>query len=125
MYKIFILIFVMHVVAGFFLQSKKISKLKREKKRYLFLHVGIYTLFFVVFSPILLELTILQGLVYSLINGVLHLGVDYVTGKFKTKYVDKTNLKYKLTTAIDYAVHVSILIITYMLLFKDSLIQWN
>lgn len=125
MYKIFILIFVMHVVAGFFLQSKKISKLKREKKRYLFLHVGIYTLFFVVFSPILLELTILQGLVYSLINGVLHLAVDYVTGKFKTKYVDKTNLKYKITVAIDYTLHVSILIITYLLLFKDSLIQWN
>ncbi len=125
MYKIFILIFVMHVVAGFFLQSKKISKLKREKKRYLFLHVGIYTLFFIVFSPILLELTMLQGLVYSLVNGVLHLVVDYVTGKFKTMYIDKTNLKYKITTVIDYTLHVSILIITYLLLFKDSLIQWN
>ena len=122
MNKIFILIFVMHVVAGFFLQSKKISKLKREKSQYLFLHVGIYTLFFIVFSPILLDLTILQGLAYSLLNGVLHLVVDYITGKFKTKYFEKNNLNFKLTVGIDYLLHVSILIITYLLMFKQSMI---
>ena len=52
-----VIIFVMHFVAGYFLQTKKISTLKREKKRYLFLHVGYYTSFFIVFSPFLLDLT--------------------------------------------------------------------
>jgi hypothetical protein len=121
MYKIFVLLFVMHVVAGFFLQTKKVSKLKREKTSYLFIHVGLYTLFFIVFCPILLGLTILEGLTYSLINGVLHLVVDYTTGKFKNKYFGKNNLGYKLTVGIDYALHVSILIITYILMFKPSI----
>lgn len=122
MIKTFVLIFVMHVVAGFFLQSKKISKLKREQKRYLFLHVGIYTLFFIVFSPILLGLTIVQGLVYSLMNGILHLIVDYITGKFKVKYFEKYNFKYKLTIIVDYALHLSMLIITYLCLYHNSII---
>ena len=121
MYKIFVLLFVMHVVAGFFLQTKKISKLKREKTRYLFIHVGLYTLFFIVVSPILLGLTILNGLIYSLINGVLHLIVDYITGKFKNKYFEKNNLGYNLTVGIDYAIHVSLLIITFILMFKPSI----
>lgn len=122
MIKTFVLIFVMHVVAGFFLQSKKISKLKREQKRYLFLHVGIYTLFFIIFSPILLGLTIVQGLVYSLMNGVLHLIVDYITGRFKVKYFEKYNFKYKLTVVVDYALHLSILIITYLCFYHNSII---
>ena len=88
MLKIFVLIFVMHIVAGFFLQTKKISKLKREKKRYLFMHVGIYTLFFAVFSPILFEISVVQGIAFSLLNGILHLAVDYVTGKYKVKFSD-------------------------------------
>lgn len=120
MYKTLVLIFVMHIVAGFFLQSKKISKLKRENKLYLFQHVGIYTLFFVIFSPVLLGLTLLQGLVYSLINGVLHLIVDFTTGKFKVKYSEKTNFKYKLIVYIDYTLHLSMLMLTYIYMFHKS-----
>jgi len=117
MYKTLVLIFVMHIVAGFFLQSKKISKMKRENKLYLFQHVGIYTLFFVIFSPVLLNLTLLNGLEYSLINGVLHLIVDFTTGKFKVKYSEKTNFKYKLIVFIDYTLHLSMLMSTYIFLF--------
>lgn len=120
MFKALVLIFVMHIVAGFFLQSKKISKLKRENKLYLFQHVGIYTLFFVIFSPVLLGLTLLQGLVYSLINGVLHLIVDFTTGKFKVKYSEKTNFKYKLIVYIDYTLHLSMLMLTYIYMFHKS-----
>jgi len=125
MYKTFVLIFVMHIVAGFFLQSKKISKLKREKTRYLFLHVSIYTAFFIIFSPILLGLTFLQGLIYSLINGVLHLAVDYVTGKFKVKYFEVDNFKYKLTEGIDYTLHLAMLISTYVCLHQNLLFNFN
>ena len=73
MLKNLVIIFIMHFVAGYFLQSKRISKLKREKKRYLFQHVGIYTLFFIVLTPLLLNLTFVQGLIYSLLNGLGHL----------------------------------------------------
>jgi len=122
MIKSLVIIFVMHFVAGYFLQSKKISKLKRDKKRYLFLHVGLYTLFFVVFSPLLLGLTFLEGLVFSLFNGVLHLVVDYYTGRFKNLYFGKENFKYELTVGTDYAVHLLILMTSYIFLIDKFIV---
>ena len=122
MIKNLVIIFVMHFVAGYFLQSKRISKLKRQKKRYLFQHVGLYTLFFIVLSPLLLNLTILQGLIYSLINGVLHLIVDYITGKFKNRYFEKDSFNYKLTVGLDYTLHLSILMLTYVYISQNPII---
>ena len=124
MLKIFVLIFVMHIVAGFFLQTKKISKLKREKKRYLFMHVGIYTLFFAVFSPILFEISVVQGIAFSLLNGILHLAVDYVTGKYKVKFSDEHGTNYKLIVVTDYSLHLSMLFGSYWLLFHTTLVNW-
>jgi len=109
-----VIIFVMHFVAGYFLQTKKISTLKREKKRYLFLHVGYYTSFFIVFSPFLLDLTFSEGLVFSLFNGVMHLIIDYFTGQLKKKYHRNDDLKYKFTVGIDYTLHLSILMVSYV-----------
>lgn len=122
MFKNLVIIFIMHVVAGYFLQSKKISKLKREKKRYLFLHVGLYTLFFIVFSPLLLGLTLLQGFVFSLFNGALHLIIDYYTGQFKNRYFEKDDFKFKSVVGIDYSLHLSILIISYMCLVNNLIV---
>jgi hypothetical protein len=113
-----VIIFVMHFVAGYFLQSKKISTLKREKTRYLFIHVGLYTLFFIVFSPLLLQLTFLQGLVFSLFNGVLHLFIDYYTGRYKNRYFEKDKFNFNLTVVVDYALHLSILMISYICLTR-------
>jgi len=122
MLKDFILIFVMHFVAGYFMQSKELSKLKREKKRYLFYHVSLYTLFFIVFSPLVLHLTFLQGLAFSLFNGVLHFFIDYSTGQFKNKYFEKDKLKFNLTVGIDYTLHLTILMISYFFLIKYIII---
>src|ERR1035437_5961500 len=114
----FVIIFVMHLVAGYFMQTKKVSKLKREKKRYLFFHVALYTLFFIIFSPLVLHLTFLQGLAFSLFNGVLHFFIDYGTGQFKNKYLEKDKLKFNFTVGIDYILHLSILAISYFCLIK-------
>src|SRR5665647_2428739 len=120
MIKTLVVIFILHVFAGFFLQSNRISKLKREKNRYLLEHVGLYTLVFIILSPVLLGLTILQGLVYSLINGVLHLIVDYFTGKLKVKLIDKNEVKYNLTIVMDYTIHMVILVSTYFYMYPDA-----
>lgn len=120
MYKTLVIIFLMHIFGGFFLQSNRISKLKREKKRYLFEHVGMYTLIFIILSPILLGLTIWQGLIYSLINGVLHFVVDYFTGKLKVRLIDKDEVKYNLTVVMDYTIHLVILISTYFYLYPNA-----
>jgi hypothetical protein len=116
MIKNLVIIFVMHFVAGYFLQSRKISTLKREKTRYLFIHVGLYTLFFIVFSPLILPLTFLQGLVFSLFNGILHLVIDYYTGRYKNLYFEKDKFNFNLTVGVDYALHLSILMISYICL---------
>jgi hypothetical protein len=59
-------------------QGVKLNRLKSLKIPYLFEHVGIYTLFLIIVSPLALGLTFLQGLAFSLINGTLHLGTDYI-----------------------------------------------
>jgi hypothetical protein len=120
MFKTFIIILLLHIFAGYFLQSKRISKLKRVKKRYLFQHVGLYTLIFIVFSPLLLSITFLEGLAFSLINGCLHLAVDYFTGKIKLKY-HKDDIKYGVIVGIDYTLHVSMLLITYIMLYPNAM----
>lgn len=120
MVKTLVIIFIMHIFAGFFLQSNRISKLKREKKRYLTQHVAIYTLLFIILSPILLGLTFLQGLVYSLINGVLHYIVDYFTGKVKVQVIDKREVLYNFIVVLDYTIHLTILMASYYYLYPDA-----
>ena len=120
MYKIFLTIFLIHMFAGFSLQSKKLSKLKAEKIIYLFGHVGLYTLVFIVLSPILLGLTYEEGLVYSLINGVLHFIVDFITGKIKKK-VSNLEAKHTLVVLFDYTLHLLILTITYFSIYPTAM----
>lgn len=120
MYKIFLTIFLLHMFAGFFLQSKRISKLKAEKIIYLFGHVGLYTLVFIVLSPILLGLSYEEGLVYSLINGVLHFIVDFITGKVKKKLSD-FDTKRTLVVLLDYTLHLIILTTTYLFIYPNAM----
>lgn len=91
----------MHAVGDFILQGSKLSKLKSLKLPCLLEHVGMYTLLFIALSPLLLGLTIIQGLIFSVANGVLHLIIDYFTGKFKTKYYEVDESKYITTIGID------------------------
>jgi hypothetical protein len=111
----------MHAIGDFFLQGSKLSSLKALKMNALFEHVGIYTLMFIVLSPLALGLTFLQGVEFSLLNGVLHLGIDYFTGKFKQKYLNTNESKYIAVVGIDNTLHILILVSTYIYLFPDSL----
>lgn len=111
----------MHSLGDFFLQGSKLSKLKALKKVQLFEHVGIYTSVFIVLSPLLLGLTFIDGLIYSLINGVLHVGIDYFTGVFKVKYIEIDDSKYLSTIGIDQTLHIIILLATYMYIFPYAI----
>ena len=111
----------MHTVGDFFLQGSKLSRLKAIKLPYLFEHVGIYTALFLVLSPVLLGLTILQGIAFSLLNGFLHLIIDYFTGKFKTKYHDTDESRYIAAVGIDHTLHLIILILSYVYLFPAAI----
>jgi len=116
-----IILILMHAVGDFFLQGSKLSKLKALKFPYLFKHVGIYTGLFIILSPIILGLTFLQGLVFSLLNGSLHLIIDYFTGKYKLKYYETNESKYLTVVGIDHTLHLIILIGSYMLFYPAAI----
>jgi len=115
-----IILILMHVFGDFFLQGNKLSKLKALNMPYLLEHVGIYTGVFLILSPLILGLTILQGIAFSLLNGITHLLIDSITGKYKLKYIETDESKYITTVVIDHTLHVSILIASYMLLFPKA-----
>ena len=88
-----IILILIHLVGDFFFQGSKLSKLKSFKMPYLLEHVGIYTAIFIILSPLILGLTFLQGLAFSLLNGSLHFVIDYFTGKYKQKFIiNKLNI---------------------------------
>jgi len=118
MVRILILV-ILHLFGDFFLQSLKLNKLKASKLPYLVKHVGIYTLVFIVLSPLLIGFTFLQGLVYSLINGVVHLFVDFFTIKLKNEYREKSEIIYIAVIAFDAVLHILILVTTLILLYPD------
>ena len=116
-----IILILMHAVGDFFLQGSKLSRRKALKLPFLLEHVGIYTGLFIVLSPVILGLTILQGIAFSLLNGGLHFVIDYYTGKFKLKYIDTDESKYIVTVVIDHTLHIIILITSYAILFPTAL----
>jgi hypothetical protein len=116
-----IILILMHAFGDFFLQGSNLSRLKALKTNYLLKHVGIYTALFIVLSPLILGLTFLEGLAFSLLNGSIHFVIDYFTGKYKLKYFDTDESKYITTIGIDHTLHIVILIASYIYLFPNSL----
>jgi len=121
MSKLIVLIFI-HVLGDSLLLSQKLRKLKIEKISYLFKHVGIYTAVILVLSPLLLGITIVQGLIFSLLNGVLHIIVDYVFTIIKKKYWASKEYKYIIiTSGLEHLIHVTLLIVTFLYLFPYAI----
>jgi hypothetical protein len=110
----------MHAAGDFLLQGSTLSKLKATKFYYLLAHVGIYTVFFIAVSPMLLGLTFMQGLIFSLVNGVLHLVVDFVTSRLKKKYWDLNETKYLAVVSFDHIIHIIILISSYLIMYPEA-----
>lgn len=112
-----ILIILIHLLGDFFLQGNKLNKNKATKPMALIRHVSVYTLSFVVLSPLLLDLTIQQGLIYSLLNGGLHLLVDWGTSKKRLEFWKVNENKYLKYVSFEQITHIAVLIVTYMILF--------
>ncbi|HNW69306.1 MAG TPA: DUF3307 domain-containing protein [Bacteroidales bacterium] len=120
MYRILILV-IMHIAGDFLLQGKTLSRLKASKVTALLAHVGIYTLFFIAISPLLLGLTFIQGLIFSSINAATHLVIDFFTAKFKKIYWQQSEGKYLAVISIDHILHILILITTYIYMYPEAL----
>lgn len=114
-----IFLILMHAAGDFLLQGSGLSKLKASKTAYLFVHVGIYTAFFIVLCPVLLGLTFMQGLIFSLVNGFAHLIIDFITIKLKNKFWSKNEAAYIAAISFDHILHIGILIASFIYLYPE------
>ncbi len=116
-----IVLILLHVLGDSLLLGKNLRKLKIEKISYLFKHVGIYTAIFLVLTPLLLSLTILQSLTFSLIIGFFHLVVDYSFIQLKKIFWKSGKYQYvALFSAIEHLIHISILIAIFLYMFPNA-----
>lgn len=119
MYTIILLI-MLHIIGDSALLGQKLRKQKINSFWYLLKHVAIYTAVFLVLSPLILHLTIYQGIVFSLINAVLHIIVDYVFTKIKLVYWIKDIYSgVAVTSIVEHLLHVGMLIGTFYLLYPE------
>ncbi len=121
MSKIIMIIF-LHILGDSVLLGQKLRKQKIDNIFYLFKHIGIYSLVFIIFTPVLLNISIITALYYCLINAVLHFIVDFYFTKIKKIFWDKGDYKYVASFSIaEHVLHISILLTTYFIMFPGSI----
>jgi len=112
----------LHLIGDSVLQSQKLRQQKIDSIKYLFKHIGIYSLVFLIFTPILFNLTLVQALLFTLVNTVIHFIEDWIFIKIKKHYWDNADYKYvAVFSIIEHSLHVAILIITFMIMFPGSI----
>lgn len=99
-----------HLLGDFILQTDKMAQNKSKSDYWLWKHVLVYSACFVLF-----------GLVFALVNALLHFVTDYVSSRI-TSYLWKRERRHAffVVIGIDQAVHLSCLFVTYA--FCN---QWN
>jgi hypothetical protein len=120
MSKIILLIF-LHIFGDSVLLSKDLRKLKIHSKLYLLKHVGIYSAVLLIAGPFLLNLTIVESIEFSLLNGILHYFIDYLITLYKLKYWINDLYKYVIVySVLEHILHITILIGTFLFLFPHA-----
>jgi len=109
-----IILLLLHAAGDFILQGDKLSSLKRSRISYLLIHTGLYTAVFLVATPFILGLSVKDAILFSLFNGVIHLIVDYFTGKAKEEYWEKSQQAFVTIVGVDHTLHLFTLILSYL-----------
>lgn len=105
--KVIILIIILHFISDFLLQINWMSKNKSSSVLALFVHCFVYSILF-----------LFVGVIYAIINGILHFIIDYFSSKLTSKYWYEE--KYRLffiVIGIDQTLHFICLFSTYVLIF--------
>ena len=103
------------------LQGPNLDKWKRDSLAYLLAHVALYSIALVPLSYFLLEFDTITATYYFLVNFLLHIVVDFFTGKLKNRYWKKNEQAYFSVAAIDQIVHIAIMLLTYVYFATGSL----
>ena len=96
-----------HFVADFVLQSDAVAKAKSKSNLVLLQHVLIYGVLFYLF-----------GIMYALVNTVLHFIVDWVSSRATSKLWAAGKVHwFFVVIGLDQAIHMTCLFLTYIWLF--------
>lgn len=108
---VFILILVGHWIGDFVFQSTDMAVNKSSSIKWLLLHVLAYTLILLLFANFAFSWQVALG--YTLINGVLHLVVDFFTSKLAAKFKDRRRIFYPVI-GFDQLLHIVCLYWSYL-----------
>lgn len=105
--KTLIIIYVLHFIADFFLQSTYMSQNKSKNPLVLLYHCSVYSIPFLWF-----------GWKYALFAGALHFPIDFVSSKV-TSYLYKRDAYhwFFVVIGLDQTIHMIILLLTFHWLF--------
>ena len=105
-YQMIMSIIAMHWVADFVLQSDWQAKNKSKDNLALLLHVTTYTVCLAVFGFVFLPLDSSTIKLWVLANGIVHVGVDYVTSRINTYLWSKGKVhEFFVSVGFDQLIH--------------------
>jgi hypothetical protein len=122
-----IVLFLVHYVADFIFQTRKVADNKGKNVLYLLLHGFHYTLVWlgilsliglvgvIIGTPLLSgSVTWCSVICFSLLNGLLHTITDFITSKFTSRFYARKNFSaFFNVIGFDQFVHATTIILTY------------
>ncbi|MCF8331660.1 MAG: DUF3307 domain-containing protein [Bacteroidales bacterium] len=95
-------------------QGPNLSKMKQDKPVYLLAHTALYSIALIPLSYFFLDFSFKIATWYFGINFILHILVDFGTGKLKKKFWKKNESAYFTVAAVDQLIHIVIMLLTYV-----------
>jgi hypothetical protein len=104
-----IILFALHWVADFFLQSDWMAVNKSKSNKALGAHIGVYT-------AVMLIATL--NPVFAIVNGLIHGAIDYVTSRISSKFHKAGDIhNFFVVIGFDQFLHIVTLLVTYYFLW--------